>query len=264
MDLKQDIPSLKAKLCDAMLVGMDVSHDKKQREAYGRNSSGSCVGFVATYDKQLTKYYAKIAYQGKREEIVNSGLELMVSALDNYKNFNKQYPQRVIVYRDGVGDSQIETFVEREIQLYRRAFQKLEITPKLTIVLVLKMVNHRIFSKKGQYYDSLDIGTCVDTGIISPKFKEFFLITTKAPPGASARPVRYIIAEDDANFTADEIQNLTHKLCYMYQNWNGPIRVPAPVMNAHKLAYIYGKLVNIGNDGDGSLHPDLQTKLHYL
>ena len=35
---------------------------------------------------------------------------------------------------------------------------------------------------------------------------------------------------------------LTYKLCFMYYNWNEPVRAPAPCMFAHKMAYLLGDL----------------------
>lgn len=38
------------------------------------------------------------------------------------------------------------------------------------------------------------------------------------------------------------IMELSFRLCYIYYNWTGAIKVPAPTMLAHKLAYIAGSL----------------------
>jgi hypothetical protein len=55
----------------------------------------------------------------------------MIEKLEAFKVYNDHYPDNVIVYRDGVGDSQIATFVRREVNKYRKAFEKLRINPKL-------------------------------------------------------------------------------------------------------------------------------------
>jgi aubergine len=38
-----------------------------------------------------------------------------------------------------------------------------------------------------------------------------------------------------------KLQELTYKLCYLYYNVAGSIRIPAPLKNAHKLAYLIGE-----------------------
>lgn len=37
---------------------------------------------------------------------------------------------------------------------------------------------------------------------------------------------------------------LTFKLCHMYWNWPGTIRVPAPCKYAHKLAFLSGQILH--------------------
>lgn len=258
VDMYGDIPSLKPKLAGTMLVGVDVCHDKKQKGAYGKVSPGSTVGFCATYDQEFTKFSSQKTLQGKNEEFVADSTKLMKEALTVYHTKNKAYPLSVVVYRDGVGDSQVERFVEREVNLYLKAFQECRVRPKLNVIVVQKRVNDRLFSKGRDRFESPPPGTCVDTGICSSLWTDFFLVTCGAPPGATSRPTRYIVVQNESNFTSDELQLMTNKLCCMYENWNGPVRVPSPVMYAHKCAYLYGKLIN------GAPHATLLDKLHYL
>ena len=37
---------------------------------------------------------------------------------------------------------------------------------------------------------------------------------------------------------------VTFKLCHMYWNWPGTIRVPAPCKYAHKLAFLSGQILH--------------------
>ena len=37
------------------------------------------------------------------------------------------------------------------------------------------------------------------------------------------------------------LQKLTYKLCHLYYNWPGTVRVPAPCQYAHKLAFLVGE-----------------------
>lgn len=53
-------------------------------------------------------------------------------------------------------------------------------------------------------------------------------------------PSHYIVIEDENNFEPDILQKLTYKLCFLYYNWPGTVRVPAPCQYAHKLAYLVG------------------------
>lgn len=262
-----------------MIIGVDVSHDKKIRNAYGppMKEKGSCVGFCASYDATFTQYHSYTSTQGKFEEYVRESKMFMGKALDDFKTKNGMYPEHIMVYRDGVGDSQVEAFVRKEVGQYQSALDERGLQRvKMTVICVMKRLQERLFvecpffAKKAQkcnvefkcngsdaFHSPLP-GTCVDQHVVSPFFSEFLLVPSKAPPRATATPTKFIILRDDNNFAADDIQNLSHQLCYMYSNWNGPIRVPSPVMYAHKIAYLYGKYLN------GYPNERLKDKLHQL
>lgn len=48
-------------------------------------------------------------------------------------------------------------------------------------------------------------------------------------------PTHYHVIYDSTGLSADHIQMLTFKLCHLYYNWPGTIRVPAPCQYAHKV-----------------------------
>jgi hypothetical protein len=81
-----------------MLVGIDVCHKGKQ----------STIGFCATYDPYLCKYYAQAAPQPQKgQEIISSSVlsDYFQRAFQSYKDFNGAMPEHIFIYRDGVGDS---------------------------------------------------------------------------------------------------------------------------------------------------------------
>jgi len=261
-----------------MFVGVDVSHDRKLQSAYGpppKQGPNSTVGFVATINPHYNQYTSYIAYQNKGDEYVRKSQELMAAALKTFHDKNKVYPANVIVYRDGVGNSQLESFVRKEIKEYELAFQKIGIKPKLSVIVVQKRSAVRFFDRCDIYggkdycrsgpkcdgsepYHTPPAGTVIDTNVVNPVLSDFFLVPSIAPPGTTARPTRFIILRDDLKIGSNDLQLLTNQMCYMYYNWPGPIRVPAPCMYAHKIAYLFGKHVN------GEPNPRLLGKLFYL
>lgn len=82
-----------------MLVGIDVCHKGKQ----------SIIGFVATYDPFLCKYYTQADPQEQKgKEIISSSIlqDYFGSALKAYRDYNQgTLPDHIFIYRDGVGDS---------------------------------------------------------------------------------------------------------------------------------------------------------------
>ena len=89
-------PKMKSK--NVMLVGMDVCH-------FGPKS---IVGFCATLNDTYSKYYSKVYYQAKGKEISTLAdlAGCYEEALDEYADYNKVAVDHIIIYRDGVGDSQ--------------------------------------------------------------------------------------------------------------------------------------------------------------
>jgi len=50
-------------------------------------------------------------------------------------------------------------------------------------------------------------------------------------------PVHYFATINESeDLTKEAVENLTYGLCYIYPNWAGSIKVPAPVQLAHKIA----------------------------
>ncbi|XP_074155674.1 piwi-like protein 1 isoform X2 [Sminthopsis crassicaudata] len=95
---------------DAMFIGIDCYHDI---------SSGhdSAAGFVASLDASLTKWYSHCALQKAGQELLDDLCVFLETALKAWKKNNKQstLPKFIFVYRDGIGDGQLETMVNYEI-----------------------------------------------------------------------------------------------------------------------------------------------------
>ena len=66
-------------------------------------------------------------------------------------------------------------------------------------------------------------------------------------------PTHYTVLYDDTDKDADHLVNLAYRLCYLYYNWSGTIRVPAPVKLAHKLAYFLGE-IGVGKGSKVAVH----------
>lgn len=66
---------------------------------------------------------------------------------------NKRYPDRIIVFRDGVGDGQVETVAKYEVKQLLATFKNIEPSyqPTLTVVIVQKRINTRLFAKSVSY-----------------------------------------------------------------------------------------------------------------
>lgn len=63
---------------------------------------------------------------------------------------NHRFPDRVVIYRDGVGDGQLKVSADYEVPQFESCFQHIspDYHPKFTVVVCHKRINTRIFSSE--------------------------------------------------------------------------------------------------------------------
>eukprot|EP01083_Nonionella_stella_P038086 103732_1 len=225
-----------------MFVGIDVNHDWK--------SDMSTVGICCSYDKHVSRFLSYVAYQESRQEMVRDMKDIMIQAFKDFLQRVEILPDTVFVYRDGVTESQLEETLEWEVAELAEACKSVSVyqegyDPAIEYIVVQKNVSARFVSED---FKSVAPGTVVDTVVVSDCFWDFYLIPHKPPRPMygvhkTATPTRYIVLRDDLQMTSNELQSLSLHLCSMYFNWAGPIRVPACVKYADKLAYLFGSAI---------------------
>src|SRR5699024_1948239 len=131
----------------------------------------------------FTKYSASLRVQARERDETVKQLDLMISELlEEYQKANQDcYPENVIVFRDGVSEGQFAEAKRIELRLAEAAMKKRcgkEI--KLTFIVTQKRHNTRfvadqiyISNKKPTW--NVPSGTVVDTTIVDPKYKMFYL-----------------------------------------------------------------------------------------
>ena len=155
---------------------------------------------------------------------------------------NGRLPERVVVYRDGVSEGQIAHVYEVELKQVRDALSSVAGTEpvKLTFIIVTKRVNSRFFLLTGpRDADNPVPGTIVDHTVTRKERFDFYLIAQSVRAGTVA-PVNFNIIHDQSSWKPHHHQQLAFKLCHLYYNWMGTIKVPAPCQYAHKLAMLTG------------------------
>jgi len=70
-------------------------------------------------------------------------------------------------------------------------------------------------------------GTVIDHTITKARWYDFFLVSQHVTQG-TVTPTHYVVVHDSTTLSADHLQQLTYKLCHLYYNWSGTVRVPAP------------------------------------
>jgi len=243
---------------NTMIVGIDVYHDTINRRR-------SVAAFVASQDACFTRYYSRVVFQEPGEEIVSQLEACMLMALRKYNEVNHRLPQKIFIYRDGVGDGQLEVVLNFELQQFLSCFSKVssDYSPKMAVIVVKKRINTRFFKKDGpdrsgnMRYSNPPPGSCFDTVVTRPQWYDFFLVSQCVRQG-TVTPTHFNVIHDTIELGPKAIQTFTYMLCHMYYNWMGTVRVPAPCQYAHKLAFLVGQ----------SLHQppsaDLSNRLYFL
>jgi len=79
----------------------------------------------------------------------------------------------------------------------------------------------------------------VDNTVVNSENFDFFLISQKTNQGLS-QATHYHIVYDDYKVSPQDIHEFVYKNCYLYYNWTGGIKIPAPCQYAKKLAFLVG------------------------
>ena len=226
----QNAPPPKIRL---MVCGMDVYHEKDQP---------SVAAFISSYNTGLTQYTGQSCFLEKRQEIVPDLQPMMTKALHYYNEVNHCLPQRIVMYRDGVGHSNHQKVLDIEVTKMRKAFASFgeDYQPKLTVITVNKRIHQRFWLNKGRQKDNPPPGTVISEKVTRPNLYDFFLISQSVRQG-TVSPTLYNVIMDEVSLSASMTQKLTYKLTHLYTNWPGTISVPAPCQHAHKLAYQVGE-----------------------
>ncbi|XP_041504602.1 piwi-like protein 3 [Microtus oregoni] len=220
-------------VCRTMFIGIDCFHDIVSRQK-------SVAALVASTTEDLTTWHSQCLFQDTAEEIVNDLQSCLQAALNSWVANEKQKPQSVVVYRDGVGDGQLQALLEKEVRQFQKFFTS---SIKLTFIVVKKRINTRFFVENGDKVTNPPSGTVVDQVVTRKEWYDFYIVSQTSNSG-TVTPTHYNVIYDTNGLTPNQVQCLTYRLCHMYYNLPGIIRVPAPCHYAHKLAYFVGKSIH--------------------
>ncbi|KIJ60908.1 hypothetical protein HYDPIDRAFT_31786 [Hydnomerulius pinastri MD-312] len=220
-----------------MVVGMDVTHPS--RGSGSVKGTPSIVAVVASVDNHYAQYPASLAIRKSKVEIDRDDdvlSDMFVSRLQLYKSRNKgNLPDRVILYRDGVSESQHAQVRQYELPQMLKAFTKFNkpdapYNPKLTIVVCGKRHHTRFYPTEQE--NAADDGnprpgTVVDRGV-TPVYEFDFFLQAHAGLKGTTRPTHYFVVHDENAFKADELQGLTNALSYMFARATKAVSLVSP------------------------------------
>ena len=256
-----------------MVVGIDVCHA-------GKNS---IVGFVASTNKHCTAFSSDIIIQPKYQEIVKKDLDrCYLKALKEFKRYHQTLPEKIIIFRDGVGEFQRADVVQNEINQLKSVlegiYNKLS-PPKITLIVVNKRINQRMFiESRDSRIENPMPGTVLDSGLVENcegnNCYDFFLVPQQTTQGCVTPTHFFVTLNESADVTKQMVEDMTFCMSFMYSNWSGSIKVPSLCQYAHKIADYHHNFDKMGfmKQGAGSVslknvpayNPNFLSKPYYL
>lgn len=230
-----------------MVVGIDVTHPGPG------SASPSIAAMVASVDANLAVWPADLKVQIRtRQEMVTLLGSMLRTRLYLWKTKHSDYPENILVYRDGVSESQYEQVLEKEFSLMQQTCTELykavgKPSPKFTIIIVGKRHHTRFFPEAGSQASDKSgnpkCGLVVDRGITEARNWDFFLQSHSSHLG-TARPSHYYVIWDEiftrpgANYIppgmnpADLLEQVTHDMCYLFGRATKAVSLCPPVYYA--------------------------------
>jgi len=237
-----------------MIIGIDSFHKSMMKNK-------SILAYCATMDRNFSKYWSSVQEYSSYEDLGKAFQTMVENSMLAFQETNKPvFPQRIIVYRDGVTESMRRAVHEIEIKAFLKAFQNLkennemQTMPDFIFINVNKASSTKFFSEDRARggLSNPPPGTAVASEITDGN--DFYLISQKILNG-SANPTHYSILKymenvggeylDKTNLVSEDLMNkllaATYKFCYLYYNFSGAIKVPAPLQYANKLGSLVGE-----------------------
>lgn len=192
-----------------MTVGFDVSHHPRDRQR-------SMGALSCTMDLNVSSsfYSATMSYADGNEMVQNLDIYLK-KAIEMYKRLCKALPERIIMYRDGVGEGQVPTVTEQEVNPIRKTLERIYALegskPNFAYIIVNKRVNARFFKKTPHQYVNPRPGTVIDNTVTMADRNDFYLVSQHVGQGTVA-PTYYYVITNDTGLSTDKLQMLTFKM----------------------------------------------------
>lgn len=231
-----------------MIIGVDSSHIPGKRTG---------VAMVATMNNDFTDYYNKIDIisETKKETLVFCVSSFIKEAIHKFyesskkRNAKNLVPSGIVIYRQGVSREQ-KNFLKEEVKLisdFLNGTDEEGMLKKNPIpyfyVLVNTKTSFKFFeeTKQKNVVDYLNpaAGLLVMDDVTDPNFYEFYIQPQVVTQG-TATPTCFHVAFGNMK-TPEIVPKLTYDLCFLYANWQGPVRVPGPLKAAEKLSKMTAK-----------------------
>ncbi|CAG8454469.1 1457_t:CDS:2 [Cetraspora pellucida] len=152
-----------------LLLGADVTHPTGGRA--GPSNMPSICAIVGSLDRQGGRFTPKLESQKTRQEKIENMSGMVFEILRDYRDKNSILPRRIIMYRDGVSESQFEMVLTHELEQIKGNMQYIymhecleacmkteqDYRPPITFVVVGKRHHTRFYPRHERDADRLHL-----------------------------------------------------------------------------------------------------------
>ncbi|KAF8042330.1 hypothetical protein BT93_A0830 [Corymbia citriodora subsp. variegata] len=218
-----------------MFLGADVNHPASHNKV-----SPSFAAVVGTVNwPAANRYAARVRPQLHRQEKIANIGEMCLELVDTYARLNRVRPQKLVLFRDGVSESQFDMVLNEELQDLKNTFSEKDYRPTITIIVAQKRHQTRLFPERdvdGGPTGNVPPGTVVDTTVVHPFEFDFYLCSHYGSLGTS-KPTHYHVLWDEHGFSSDHLEKLIYSLCFTFARCTKPVSLATPVYYADLAAY---------------------------
>ncbi|KAL3636893.1 Protein argonaute-4 [Castilleja foliolosa] len=240
-----------------LILGMDVSHGSP-----GQSDVPSIAAVVSSRQwPSISRYRACVRTQSPKVEMIDSlykrvsdtedGGIIRELLVDFYISSQKRKPDQIIIFRDGVSESQFNQVLNIELSQIIESCKFLDDKWNPKFVVIVAQKNHHTKFFETDSPDNVQPGTIIDNRICHPKNNDFYLCAHAGMIGTT-RPTHYHVLIDEVGFSPDDLQELVHSLSYVYQRSTTAISIVAPILYAHLAAKQLGQWMKYDDESETS------------
>ncbi|EOY27499.1 Argonaute family protein, putative [Theobroma cacao] len=145
------------------------------------------------------RYAAKIRPQDPRSEKIRDFGEMCLELIDSYVTLNKVKPAKIMIFRDGVSETQFDMVLNEELVGVKGAFQAMNYFPTITVIVAQKRHRTRFFletKEDGGSSGNVPPGTVIDSTVVYPSGFHFHLFSQYGSIGTS-KSTQYQVLWDE-------------------------------------------------------------------
>lgn len=159
--------------------------------------------------------------------------EQIKERITSFKNSTNTVPKHIVVFRDGVADSQFKITMDHEVSAIHKVCESINknYKPTITFLVIQKRHGVRFLDPKKSsdkfFNGNVPPNTVITKDIINPELLDLYVVPHKGSLGTS-KPCHVYALYDDWKLSLDEISLLICWMANICTRCPDPIGIPTP------------------------------------